>query len=97
MYAMLRGRKYKLICKKLNAEAGYCVDPKESHPKIVICSSIRSVRDFLRILIHEVDHGCNWDKAEEAVDEFSKDLADLLVRLGVTVDVAKAKQLMKGK
>jgi hypothetical protein len=97
MHANLRGTRYKFSAKKLPADTGgSCSSPQESNPAIDICSTIKREDIFLENIIHEMLHGCYWDLDEAAITEGARDIAKVLRKLGVKVDVAEAKKTMNG-
>lgn len=81
MNVIIRGRRWKLIRKALRGCWGIC-DPPNTVNKAVIIHSALKGRKELEIIIHEVMHAGHWDMDEVAVEEFSKDLATILDRLG---------------
>lgn len=60
---------------------GYCDPPDARNKSIRVHSGLRGERE-LEILIHEMLHAADWSKDEEWVEEFSKDLARVLWRIG---------------
>lgn len=76
-------------------EGGHCNGPSVSGKRIAVCSSIRSPQTLLENLIHEMLHACFWDMDEEAIEETGEAIARTLIRLGVTIDVAKVHEKLK--
>ena len=71
-----------------NCTLGDCDDPndyKGKFPVIRIDSSIKG-RELLTILIHEVWHASDWYRDEEFVKRASKDMANILWKLGYRRD-----------
>ena len=59
---------------------GECESPSTKHKKIKVRPDLGV--DELRIILHELLHGCLWDLDEEAIDETSTDIDRVLRNLG---------------
>lgn len=92
MHAILRRKRWKVVSRRLKANWGHC---DQQLREIAVSTSVRSEETFLDVLLHEALHACHWDLDEEVIDRTATDLARLLTRLGVKVDVAEAKKRMK--
>ena len=61
---------------------GSCDDPAKTGRTIRISREAKG-RKELEILIHEMQHACNWiQSSEEFITQSSKDIANVLWRLG---------------
>lgn len=60
---------------------GTCDQPTKPHKEIRVAAGLEPKRE-LYCTVHEATHACDWSKDEEWVVEFSRDLTDLLWRLG---------------
>lgn len=70
---------------------GTCDCPTSPDREIVIWDKVNE-KDYLITLLHECIHSCLWDTDEEAVDETSKSIANLLWKLGYRKNVWKSKR-----
>jgi len=73
------GVKYHIILRDLHGFTDY--GPTKDEYSLVVSTKPRS-RTELVILIHEAMHAGNWDKHEETIDRSSKEIGNLLWRLG---------------
>jgi hypothetical protein len=87
MKASLRGRTYRIVPANLRDRLGDCDPPDTPNPKIRIDNGIRRNRDRMMAVIHEVLHACQWDLSEEAVAEISRDMANVLHKLGARIRI----------
>ncbi len=76
-----RGKKYKIRWRKLPKDDGAC-DPPTNEGKMITIDPHLSDADLLETLIHEATHACQWDLADDAVNETSHDIARFLSRCG---------------
>ena len=84
MYVTVRGKRWRLKFGRLKPTADYhgiCDAPSTPAKTITVNSRLRGEKR-LEVLIHELLHAGHWDWDEEAVEEFARDLARVLVRLG---------------
>lgn len=88
MLATIRGRAWVIKFPNrpiYNAEGeecdGLCDPPTDKNPAIRLHRSLKGI-ELLRVAIHESLHAANWDLSEEAVDETSTDIGNLLWALG---------------
>jgi hypothetical protein len=82
MHVTIRGKRYELIFEKTPEEiVGYCDPPTKLNKRIVV-SPHQTEAEILRVLIHEMLHAAHWDMCEEAIDESSVGVADVLWKLG---------------
>lgn len=96
IHATLRGRRYRLVSKRLPRKVGgYCEPPTRPNKAIAVCSTIRSPEVLLENIVHEVLHGALWDLDEVAIRETGECIARILMRLGVHLDVARVHQILK--
>jgi len=72
----IRGARY-TIKKARIKDLGQCQSPKTKNPTIKLNSKLKG-DDLLRVLIHEVGHACLWDLDEEAIDETSIIMAQVI-------------------
>jgi len=87
-----RGKTYRVVAKRMPKEVGaYCTNPAENKANrlIALRKRLRSPEVILENLLHEGLHAAIWDLDEEAVLEIASDLATLLVKAGVTLDVSE--------
>lgn len=69
----------------LGSARGTC-DPPDQRSKAIRISRGLKGEELLEVIIHEAMHAADWSKDEEFVDQFGKDLARLLTRLGYKRD-----------
>lgn len=84
MLVRVRKKLWRLLFSRIPASAecyGDCDAPNVPGKTIRIDSRLQGEKR-LEVIIHEVVHCGHWDLAEEAVEEFSRDLARILTRLG---------------
>jgi hypothetical protein len=72
----LRGAKYTIKYARIK-DRGSCESPKEKAPTIKINNKLKGA-ERLEVLIHEVMHACLWDLDEEAVQETSLAIANVV-------------------
>lgn len=72
-----RGKRFKLVIpgKGRTAYANL-------NPNVISIPTDITERKFLRWLLHEMTHACQWDLDEDAVDEISSDMAGALWKFG---------------
>jgi hypothetical protein len=58
-------------------DRGLCSSPKADKPHIKIQKGLKGV-EHMEVLIHEILHACLWDLDEEAIDESSIVIAEIL-------------------
>ena len=76
-YTVKRANRSKIL-HKCN---GDCTKPDDKHPTIQLLRGIQG-RRLLETTIHEAQHACQWDLAEEAVRESAIAIADVLWKDG---------------
>ena len=81
MTHVFRGRRYIVSSTKPRRIRGWCDDPINQDKTVNIPVEGHS-KDNLITIIHEGLHACLWDTSEDAVEETSDSIADLLWRLG---------------
>lgn len=95
MHAIIRKKRYKLVCRKLSKNiAALCDAPNSPDKEITICSTTRSPDILIENIIHESLHAAFWDIDEVAIEETARDIARILSRLGVTIDVKAVKSIL---
>jgi hypothetical protein len=82
MVATFRETDYHVIIKELAEEWGLCNPPWFRKPTMTI-NPFQTDYFLLVTLIHESLHACLWDIDEDAIDESSRSIADLLWRMGL--------------
>lgn len=76
------GRWWKLrLTPHMRDHRGKCDPPYASGKTILIDSRLRG-QELLEVLIHEMTHAANWHLDEEFVEQFGKDVARALWRIG---------------
>lgn len=81
MKIKMRGKVWELVRKRMRLTDGKCDNPTTPSKRIYINSSLKGERE-LDAIIHELIHAAHLDLAEEAVNEYSTDLARALWRIG---------------
>jgi hypothetical protein len=89
MRVLLRGKYYDLISSKLRKYWGDCNHPSDPDKVIRIASSLKDEKQLLITVLHETLHACLWDLDEEAVEEISVDIGNVLYKLGARVNHPK--------
>jgi|TARA_R110000751_G_C13785576_1_gene481520 hypothetical protein len=78
-----KGVEYQIIFRKPNKRAygeecdGYCEDPKDKSPKIVI-SPYLTKQSELNTIVHEMAHAFFWDKPEADIFAFANSVSRML-------------------
>jgi len=77
-----KGVEYEIIFKKPNSKYyadadGYCHDPKEKDPKIVV-SPYLTKQSELNTIIHEMAHAFFWDKPETDIFNYANAVSRML-------------------
>tara|TARA_R100000808_G_scaffold19628_2_gene42540 strand:+ start:827 stop:1120 length:294 start_codon:yes stop_codon:yes gene_type:complete len=62
-----------------DGEFGYCTNPHEKNPTILIADDLTG-QEAVEVILHEFRHASNWWTGEEEVDAFSKSAAAFLFR-----------------
>lgn len=91
MLVTIRGKRWRLLFDRVRKAAdyhGYCDAPTLPNKTIKIDSRLRGEKR-IEVLLHEITHAGHWDMSEEAVEEFARDAAHILTRLGYTNEVPK--------
>lgn len=65
----------------LGQNIGLCEHPDEVEKTIRVQKGLPD-KEKLRTILHELTHAGFWCLSEESVDEFSRDVAEVLWRLG---------------
>ena len=86
IHLTFRGKPWKLIRHRKmppgdHEKQGYAM-MKAKGPGIIGVRAALGGFEELRVLLHEGTHAALWDLDEEAVDETSRDLAEMLWKLG---------------
>lgn len=81
MKIRILGRQYNLRFTNLKNDWGRCDNPETPNPKILISKDAKGKTE-LRNILHECTHAGDFTKDESWVDQFSKDLTDILWKLG---------------
>ena len=84
--ATFRGKRYRVLWRipkrhEDHETLGVCEAPSQKNKAICIQKGTSEI-DNLSTLIHEALHACQWDLAEEAVQETADDLTRFLWRCG---------------
>jgi len=83
MHAMIRGKRWRILHRRLKHEDGWCDKPDVKDKAITIDPRCRSNdARYLEVVLHEALHAAVWDLDEEVVAEYARDVARLLHRLG---------------
>ena len=78
-----KGAEYRIIFRKPNSASygeacdGYCEDPKDKDPKIVI-SPYLTKQSELNTIVHEMAHAFFWDKPEADIFAFANSVSRML-------------------
>jgi len=79
----ISGKRWKLKrCRLDQHTGGVCDHPDTPHKQILISHNERS-ESLCRVLIHEILHAADWNRAEESVDQLSADIARIQWQLGL--------------
>lgn len=81
MKVRVLGKLWGFVRKRMEHVDGQCDNPTTPNKCIYVDSRLTGERE-LEVIIHELRHAGDWHRAEEAVDEESRDLARTLWRLG---------------
>lgn len=82
MRIIIRGKSWNLrFCRLPNDRRGDCESPYDKGKTIRISKTLAG-QEKLEVLLHEMLHAGVWDLSEEAVDELSTDMAQVLYKLG---------------
>jgi len=77
-----RGRRYKVAFADPGGDCdGLCGAPLPNQKVILIAPHLRG-KKRLQVILHECQHACQWDLDEEAIDEISSDITELIWLLG---------------
>lgn len=71
----------KADAKKYDRCLGVCEPPTKKKKHIKVDNTLEGLEE-LTVLLHEAQHACHWDMAEEAVEDSTYDMARFLWRLG---------------
>lgn len=82
MRVTIRGRYWRLVRGRLPRDVDGLCDPPAALAKSITIRKGLPMRDELRVLIHEMLHAGLWDLDEQAVDEISTDISNVLMRDG---------------
>ena len=84
MKLKMRGKVWEFVRQRAGlgvGNFGNCEAPNLPGKKIVVDHTIKGVHE-LEVIIHELLHASDWDKAEEAITETADDMAKCLHKLG---------------
>ena len=82
MRVKIRRRYWNLIYTTLpRGIDGECDPPDKKNKSIRVDKKMRG-QDELETLLHEMDHACQWDISEEAIEEAAHDKARILWEMG---------------
>jgi hypothetical protein len=74
-------------CKVPEDRWGDCDSPNTPKRQIRISNKIKpDSQEFLRVLTHEITHAGDFTKSEEWVDQFSRDLCNILWKIGYRIN-----------
>ncbi len=84
MRVRVRGKLWRLLFERLPKSADYfgVCDAPNVHNKAIRVDRRLSGEKRLEVVLHELLHAGHWDMSEEAVEEFARDAARILTRLG---------------
>ena len=80
---IFRGKRWNIKVRRKPAKTSHAtIDPPQTKSKTIYIDPNMTGLVRLRSLLHEAWHGCDWDMAEEAVEQSAEDVARFLWRLG---------------
>jgi len=84
MQITILGKRFQLrFVERLDKARGECDDPCQPKKEIRIRERLKGEQK-LEVLIHEMTHAAGWHIDEKFVEQFAKDLARNLTKLGYT-------------
>jgi hypothetical protein len=91
LVVIIKGRRYTIRRARMRDNYGMCDHPGATGKEIRIAKGLRGGELLLEVLIHEILHASAWDLSEESVDQFGRDCARILWRLGYRANWDKEK------
>ncbi len=81
MHVTIGGKRWKLQFVSPKDSRSVCDGAHVKNKEIRVARGLKG-EERLEVLIHELLHACDWNRAEEHVETVAKDIARVLTRLG---------------